>query len=298
MNLSEQTAFGSLDVEEIRLLDTQKRIQYVKEEHWLPYRRANALLKKLEELLEHPKRYRMPCLAVVGISNCGKTMLLREFETRHKRTERPLRESALVPVLYVQCPPQADRGELYDAILEALNAPYKLVQKPGAKLKIVLHIMRQCGVRMLLLDELNQAISVQKKQALIFLSSLKHLSNELLIPVVVGGTQAVGTTINNDTQFASRFTVKTLKVWKLDNEFLKLLKTLSESAVLRGFVDLATPEIAPVIFGLSEGYMGDVVELVRKATIRALEKGEETITAKTFEEIDWIPPALRKKDSE
>lgn len=298
MNLSEQSAFGGLGIEQIRLLDKEKRIAYTEEEHWLPYSRANALLKRLEKLLNHPKRYRMPCLAITGVANSGKTMLLREFEARHCPKDRPLRETALIPVLYVQCPPQADRSELYDAILDAMKAPYKSVQKPGAKLKIVLHIMRQTGVRLLLLDELNQSIIIQKKQILVFLSAIKHISNELLIPVVLGGTEVVATTITNDPQFASRFTVKGLKTWRLDNAFLKLLKTLSENTALREPLNLATPEIAPLIHGWSEGLLGEVVELVRLATIKALETGQETITAETIRQVEWTPPSLRKQDSD
>lgn len=131
----------------LRESDKASRIAFVKKDHWFPYARANELLRKLKALLDHPKTYRMPNLAVVGRSNAGKTMLLHEFERRHCPSDRPLRETASIPVLFVEAPPQADRRELYNAILDALRIPYKITENPGRKLSTLLHIMTEVNVR-------------------------------------------------------------------------------------------------------------------------------------------------------
>jgi hypothetical protein len=283
-------------VEEIRLLDDETRTAYVKKERWFPYTRANALLKKIDELMKHPQGFRMPCLAVVGRPNCGKTMLLRQVTSRHPKVPRPLREVSLVPALYVQAPPQADRGELYNAILDALEVPYNPNMKPPLKLKIILHVLRQVQIKIILIDEVNQSVYANKKQIETFLSSIKHLSNELMIPIVLGGTPVVGAIIKNDDQFASRFKVEVLKVWPLDNAFLRLLQTLSERTILRKPVDLATPELAPLIHGMAEGYLGEVVWLIRDASVKAIETGLETITPELLRSLDWTPPSARKRE--
>ncbi len=292
--LTEATTFKNLSIREICALDDITRIAYVEEDYWFPYRRANDLLRILEKLLKHPKTYRMPCLAIVGRGNCGKTMLLREFEKRHTPRDRPLRETASVPVLYVQAPPQADRQELYNAILDALHIPYRVTENPGRKLSVLLHIMRQVNVQILMLDEVSQVTALQKRQMTLFLNSIKHICNELCIPIVIGGTEAAATAVKNDAQFASRFDVEVLRAWQLDNDFLRLLKTLEERSVLLGEVNLATPEIAPLLHGLSEGILGDLVRLLRLATIKAIETGIETITAELIRSIDWTPPSIRK----
>lgn len=298
MQLAELPAVVGKSVEEIRLLEDHIRIAYVKQDRWFPYTRATELLRDIDNLMKHPQVYRMPCLAVAGQPNCGKTMLLREVTARHPKVPRPLRETTLVPALYVQSPPQADRGELYDAILDALDVPYNPNQKPALKLKTILHVLRQVQVQIILVDEINQAIYTNKKQLEVFLSSLKHLSNVLMIPIVLGGTLVVATVIKNDPQFASRFKVEVLKVWPLDNAFLKLLKTLSERSVLRDPVNLATPELAPLIHGMSEGYLGDVVWLIRDATVKAIETGGEAITPKLLKSLDWTAPSARKRQLE
>ena len=298
MQFTEIASAVGKTVEEIRLLDNGIRIAYVKKERWFPYMRANALLKKIDELIEHPQGFRMPCLAVVGRPNCGKTMVLRQVTSRHPKIPRPLREVSLVPSLYVQAPPQADRGELYNAILDALEVPYNPNLKPPLKLKIILHVLRQVQIKIILIDEMNQAVYANKNQIQTFLSSIKHLSNELMIPIVLGGTPAVGAIIKTDDQFASRFKVEVLKVWPLDKAFLRLLQTLSERSILRNPVNLPTPELAPLIHGMAEGYLGEVVWLIRDASVAAIESGLETITPALLRSLDWIPPSARKRDLE
>lgn len=281
-------------ITEIRESDNASRIVYVKEDHWFPYARANELLRMLKALLDHPKTYRMPNLAIVGRSNAGKTMLLHEFERRHCPKDRPLREAASIPVLFVEAPPQADRRELYNAILDALRIPYKITENPGRKLSTLLHIMTEVNVQMMILDEASQVTALQRKQLTLFYNSIKHIGNRLRIPIVIGGTEAAATALRNEQELANRFDVEVLNAWHLDNAFLSLLKTMEERTVLRRPVRLVTPEVAPLLHGLSEGILGDLVRLLRLATIKAIERGTEEITPELLRSIEWTPPSTRK----
>jgi hypothetical protein len=54
----------------------QERINYIRNERWIGYPRARAVLDKLEDLLNHPQQPRMPNMLIVGDTNSGKTVLI------------------------------------------------------------------------------------------------------------------------------------------------------------------------------------------------------------------------------
>ncbi|MEX0899424.1 MAG: TniB family NTP-binding protein [Gammaproteobacteria bacterium] len=283
-----------VSVSEARLLAPVDRIAYARADRWIAYPRANRIFKKLDALLNHPPTHRTPCLAVIGRSNNGKTMLLREFERRRAPRSRPLRESARVPVLYLQAPSHADRRELYDGLLRSLKVPCRYSESAGRKLSILLHVMSEVQVKMVVIDEFHQATALQRRQATMFMDSIKHLSNELAIPIVIAGTEAAALILKSEAQFSSRFEVEHLPVWKMDSEFARLLLTLGEQLPLIEKAELATPQIAPLLHSMSEGYIGDLWALLRRATIAAIEDGSEKITPTLLRKLDWTSPSQRK----
>ena len=58
------------------VLPDAERIARIRAERWIGYSRAREALAKLEELLTHPVRQRMPNLLLIGPTNNGKSMLI------------------------------------------------------------------------------------------------------------------------------------------------------------------------------------------------------------------------------
>ena len=56
-----------------------------------------------------------------------------------------------------------------------------------------------------------------------FLNVIKHLSNELMIPIVGVGTRDALRAIQTDPQIANRFELIILPHWNVDEEYLRLL---------------------------------------------------------------------------
>src|SRR5712691_8589367 len=117
-------------------LPAAERIERMRRPRRIGYTRAKQLLDKLDDLLTHPKTHRMPNLLIVGDTNAGKTMLANRFVQLHPADDNPNGDAALVEVLAIQVPPGPDEGRFYNAILEALFAPYNGVcvameRKPG-----------------------------------------------------------------------------------------------------------------------------------------------------------------------
>jgi hypothetical protein len=56
-----------------------------------------------------------------------------------------------------------------------------------------------------------------------FLNVIKHLENELKLPIIAVGAQDAFNAISTDPQLANRFEPAVLPRWHYDREFLRLL---------------------------------------------------------------------------
>jgi len=80
------------------------RIRRIRTDRWVSYARAEAALTAMDDLLNFPKRTRMPNLLLVGPTNNGKTMIVEKFRRAHPAMPASQTESgaAHIPVLRVQ----------------------------------------------------------------------------------------------------------------------------------------------------------------------------------------------------
>ncbi len=115
------------------LLPDDQRIERISGARWIGYTRAQDILTKLDDLLAYPHQPRMPNLLLYGATGNGKTMIINRFIRRHPTADNPGGDAVVVPVLAVQAPPLPSESRLYDAILEALFAPYKARENVSKK---------------------------------------------------------------------------------------------------------------------------------------------------------------------
>jgi hypothetical protein len=140
-------------------LPAAARLARIRSPRWIGYTRAKALLAKLDDLLTRPKTHRMPNLLIVGNTNAGKTMLAQRFVQVHRADDNPDGEAAIVPVLAIQAPPTPEEGRFYNTILEVLGAPYNPRERVAQKQVQVLRLLKQVGLRMLSIDEVQNVIT-------------------------------------------------------------------------------------------------------------------------------------------
>src|SRR5262252_9166462 len=140
-------------------LSVSARIAHMRRPRWIGYTRAKQLLAKLDDLFTHPKTHRMPNLLIVGDTNAGKTMLANRFVQGHPANDTPEGDAVIVPVLAVQAPPGPDENRFYNAILETLGAPYTPRARGAQKQVQVLRILKQIGLRMLIIDEVQNILT-------------------------------------------------------------------------------------------------------------------------------------------
>ena len=196
-------------------LTNEERIKRVRSPRWIGYTTAKRILDRLEDLLTYPRTHRMPGLLLVGETNNGKTMIINRFRQLHPAQDNPEGEAIALPVLIVQAPPTPSEGRLYDSIMEKVACPFRHNDSPGRKQFQVVTVLRRVGLRLLIIDEIHHVLAGSLLQQHNFLNTIKHLSNELQIPIVGVGTREAFNAIQSDPQLANRFEPVFLPRWTI-----------------------------------------------------------------------------------
>jgi hypothetical protein len=270
------------------------RIGRILADRWIGYTRAVEAIKKLEWLLRHPKRLRMPNLLLVGPTNNGKTMITERFRRDHGQEKSSDPGIDIIPVLRVQTPNTADPRRFYNAILTALGPPERPGDALAKKEQQAVHLLRRTGVRVLVIDEIHNVLAGTTPQLNQMLNLLRYLGNELQIPLVAVGVKEALQVIHSDDQLANRFEPFALPRWEYGVELNNLLASLEYTLPLHRSSSLTNPVFARRVIAMSEGILGEIVTLVTRSAEMAVKSGIERIEVETLDRIDYLPPSQRR----
>ena len=277
----------------VAVLPAAERIAHVRADRWIGYTRATDALTRLEALFTWPSKQRMPNLLLIGPTNNGKSMIVEKFRRTHPPVSLEDRED--IPVLVVQMPSDPTVIRFYVAVLAAMGAPLRPRQRLAELEQVALQLLRQVGVRLLVIDELHNVLSGTVPVRREFLNLLRFLGNELRIPLVGVGTRDAYLAIRADDQLENRFEPFTLPRWEVDQDTRTLLASFAASFPLRRRSDIADVEMATYLLTRSEGTIGELSRLLTDAAIAALDSGEECINRTTLLLASYAGPTERRR---
>lgn len=289
------------EVESLLLKSNEDRIAYIEKDRWINYPLAQEIIDTLEKLKTYEKnKSRVTSVLLVGSSNNGKTSLLNEFMRRNpsydyynENPDKLTKEffdkytGTGIPALYILAPSEPSETRLYSNILNTIFAPFKERDTIARKQYLVEYYLELLNVDMLIIDEIHNILSGSIAKQKQILNAIKNLSNHLKIPIVLSGTKDALRAVSTDSQISSRFRPIYLKKWKMDKEFISLLATFLSILPLKKESQILTTNTTMEILEISDGYIGDVVGLLKKAAIYAIESESEKITLKEIRECNY-----------
>lgn len=268
----------------------QHRLAFLDQPRWIGYERAQLALDTLLALMNKPRQPRMPNLLIVGDPNNGKTTLIQRFNTLYGEGYVEEDADPIKPVIVAEAPPSAEEKGLYISILERFWTSYR-ASAPAAQLRYqVVHQLRQCHVRILVIDEFHSLLTGSAPKQREVMNAIKLLCNEVGIPIVGVGTRDAVRVLHTDPQHASRFEVFPLPLWELDPAFQKLLASFERVLPLKKPSNLSSPEIATIAHAICGGNLGDLHRLLVACAHVAITSGEEQITEKILRSKAWLQP--------
>ena len=182
---------------EIAILPVEQRIVKLRGEYWIGYTKAQEALDKMEELLNYPKRIRMPNMLLVSPTNNGKSMIVEKFRRKHLPYTSADQEHEVIPVLTVQMPSNPSVRRFYSTMLDALGAP--IIYNTTAQYEsIAMKLMKATKVRMLIVDELHNLLAGNNNVQREFLNVLRFIGNTMKIPIVGVGIKDAYLAIRSD----------------------------------------------------------------------------------------------------
>lgn len=277
----------------IARLPDEERLRYVRADRWIGYTRATVALERLETLFSWPSKQRMPNLLLIGPTNNGKSMIIEKFRRAHPPISHEDQEE--IPVLVVQMPSEPSVSRFYTALLAALGAPMRSRYRLADLEQLVLRLLRQAGVRTLVIDELHNVLGGRGDTRREFLNLLRFLGNELRIPLIGVGIRDAYLAIRSDDQLENRFAPLTLPRWEPDADACSLLASFAAAFPLRRPSAIATTEMASYLLTRSEGTIGELAHLLTDAAIAAIDSGEEAINQRTLLLAPYAGPTERRR---
>ena len=280
----------SPDLWHIATCGAEERIRFMAEPRWIEYSRATTILDDLKQMLELPKRPRMPNMLIVGEPNNGKTTLVRTFRERHGQPYVNDKDEPVKPVVIAEAPPTADEKGLYISILERFGAPYRATSAVAALRYQAIGILNACHTKMLVIDEFHSLLSGSARKQRELMNAVKLMCNELAIPIIGVGTREAVQVLHTDPQHASRFDVVEMPVWKRGKEFQRLLQSFEKILPLRKKSSIQHPDLAVLIHTISGGNIGNLHRLLVECATEAIRSGTEQINKEILESNSWIRP--------
>lgn len=271
-------------------LSDQERLAFLDQPRWIGYKAAQQILDTLVALMNKPVRPRMPNLLIVGESNNGKTTIIRRFHNLYGEGSVDEHAETVKPILLAESPPSADEKGLYVSILERFFAPYR-PSDAASKLRYqVVHLCRECRVRMLIIDEFHSLLTGSAIKQREVMNAIKLLCNELAIPIVGVGTREAVRVLHTDPQHASRFDVVSVPLWELNQDFQRLLAGFEKVLPLKQPSRIHEPELASRLHMISEGNLGNLHRLLAECASEAIKSGSEKIDKAIIESKAWMRP--------
>lgn len=285
------TAPAHLAAEVVEALDYTKaqRIEFCQTDRWIGYTRAHDILKQLGDVLNHPKSLRMRNLLVVGRSGNGKSSILEHFSNRYPVVLTPSGDP-VAPIVRIEMPETPDESEFWSLLLWACRVSHRERDSAAVKKRQAKSILQYAQVRLLVIDEFNNLTNAGKVAGHL-LAAIKGLSNDLKMSIVAAGTQAAINALNSDPQMKSRFDPCPLSRWTLNAEYLRFLASYERVLPLAEPSGLASREMATAIYGMGGETIGNTVRLLKAASSKAIEMGQERISLETLQAIEWTKPS-------
>lgn len=279
-------------------LDAEARIEFLRRDHWLGYAHAKAALGKLQSLIDAGPRHRSPGLLVVSESNNGKSRIGKRICELNPASEDPQTGRTVLPALFIEMPAAPDESRLYDEILVTLWQPFRSKDPVGGKQHQVVATMRQLGVRLLVIDELQNILGARKDRRRPLLDAIRYLSNQCKVPVAAMGMPEVMVLLASYPSVINRLQAFELPLWGLNDDFRTLVSSFERIIPLRERSRLTSVAMTSLLHDMTGGRIGELRDLLVEATETALRAGEERITMDLLRGLYWSSPDDRRRSAE
>lgn len=248
------------------------------------YRSRFVSHRHVEDVLNHvlyqvslPIQTRAWGVVVYGEPGSGKTQLSLAVEKRLEEAANKPMTGLRKPVILITMTGAREARTIFNRILDALGAPISPSMRVSDREKLALDLMRRAGVRLLIVDEVQDVLASTARQQRGTLDAIKLIMNNLSIPVLALGTAKAAEAMREDPHLAARFDHRALPTWSCDKDTRALLAAIERTIPLRLESNLASPPLVRFIVEKTNGCLARMVRLINDAAVFAIQTQRECI---------------------
>jgi hypothetical protein len=259
------------------LLPAAERVLRVRSERWIDHPLAREVLAELQEIVDQPPRGRMLNVLLTAEPGMGKTMTLKKLVRDYAKGFD--RKAGIEPqqALYVLMPEVPTEDAFFGQVFAALGAPAATGFTAQRRREAAFRLLRECGTRALVIDEINSVLAGSPRQQRIFLQLLRFLSNELGIALICAGAPEARQALLTDPQLRSRFLDIELPLWQDDDDLRTFLGRLVQSLPLRSPSPVDSAGLRRLIVARSGGLTWTICKAFERAAVAAIASGCERL---------------------
>ena len=274
------------DPRDWRSMTKTERIDLV--EHLVLYHaRFNTLLERIDYCARFGgaiESKNPPCLAILGHTGAGKTTLLDVWLEKAPLRTTVTSEGTIIPYLYVPVLSSPKKKGAVAAFLRALHDPNPSRGTEWNMIMRVHNLIKRCKVQVIFVDEFqhlrDKDAGRSGRVVHAIADFLKDIINQTHVPMIlVGKLGEAEEILDSNSQLARRVgTPVVLEPFEWNRgepdtikEFRTLMRDIDRALPLDPS-HLDNEEIAFRFFYASEGYLGWIMEIIREAAIRAIDK--------------------------
>lgn len=267
------------------------------EKCYIPHFSIEKVFNKIEECMSLSQVLTEPMnILLIGEAGTGKTTVCNKILKKYERQtlNKKDRIVTLIPAFYTSIPNPVTIKGVASAMLASLGDP---APNRGSANELTMRIgklLKECQTKVILLDELQHLLIRDLGKRNDVSDWLKSIINNFNVPIVVVGMPNCESIIDQDKQLSRRFSdrFELVNLEYIENkkcEFKKFLFSLisayTQIAKLKSYPDFRLKHYCLALYTATGGNPGDLVKLVRRATVLAITKGRNTIGICDFAEI-------------
>jgi hypothetical protein len=287
-------------------LPDAERVIRVRSERWIDHPLAHDVLTELREIADQPPRGRMLNALLTAEPGMGKTMTLKKLVRDYAKAFDRKAGVEPRPVVYVLMPEVPTEDAFFGQVFAALGAPAISGFTAQRRRETAFRLLRECGTRALVIDEINSVVAGSPRQQRIFLQLLRFLSNELGIALICAGAPEARQAMLTDPQLRSRFLDIELPPWRDDGDLRTFLARLVQSLPLRRPSPIDSARLRGLIVTRSAGLTWTICKAFERAAVAAIASGEERLDRTSLENpVVWrglaapgVPAARRMRGTD
>src|ERR1700730_1434057 len=213
-------------------------------------------------------------------------------------------EAELCPVVWIDLPAAALIKDVDGAILGFFNLPSDGVKREVSR--SAMHAVQRHRTRVVVVDDVH-LLKTNWKSGRDVLDHVKHLNTELGqigVTLILVGANLDGGDLMNDPQIAARLKLQRFTPYKIDGSTAEMRTWQAivyqlEGQVLphlpRGKPEMLFTKLAGELWYRTQGYLGDLTELVGGATVAAINDGTFKILLKHLDSVELSERAEKER---